>query len=139
MSSIKQMLLTSNSLSGTLPPEMGLGTLPVDVELRFSNNFNITGTLPASWAHFSSGQLWVDGTNISGCIPDGLIVYFSSSSPLSPCSNANQTDATTLIHLQQLINKSGAGSAGLQTWDGTDSGNAGVLMCSAADSMLSNV
>lgn len=127
MNSLDILQLQNNSLSGTLPPEIGLGTLPIEVEFDFTNNANITGTVPESWAHFSSGLVWVRGTNVSGCIPDGLQYVQSTSRPLSWCSDAQRTDAATLAVLKQLLTTSGVGSAALQTWDANNTGEAGML------------
>ncbi|WIA11335.1 hypothetical protein OEZ85_011458 [Tetradesmus obliquus] len=122
LSSIRYLQLAQNKLQGTLPAEMGLGNLPKNPELYFSYNKGITGTIPASWAHFSAGMLYLAGTGIDGCIPDGMSNYTWSEAwpdPYPYCSLKNSSDALVLSMLKAVLVAAGASPDSLSTWDTT--------------------
>lgn len=87
--------------------------------MDFSFNEQITGTIPASWAHFSAGVIYLIDTTIDGCIPDGVpvVLDLDSSGPSSYCSTTNTSDALVLSQLQSLLLDAGASSNNLDTWD----------------------
>jgi hypothetical protein len=115
-----KLRLQRNALQGTLPAEMGLGSIPKAAELDFSFNLGIKGTIPASWARFSDSMVYLFNNSIIGCIPDGMAVsVFNPSLPdqLPYCSITNTSDAAVLANLKALLQAAGASSSNLNTWD----------------------
>jgi hypothetical protein len=127
--------LQRNALQGTLPAELGLGSIPKAAELDFSFNLGIIGTIPASWAHFSGSMVYLFDTSITGCIPDGIavtVVNPNLQGALPYCSITNSSDATVLANLKALLQAAGAGSGNLNNWD-TVPKQTGVLRPVAPD------
>lgn len=111
---------------------MGLGNLPRNPELYFSYNKGITGTIPASWAHFSAGMLYLAETGIDGCIPDGMSIYTWSEARPDPypyCSLKNSSDALVLSMLKAVLIAAGASPDSLSTWDTTPQATGGDALC----------
>jgi hypothetical protein len=75
----------------------------------------LSGTVPAFWAHFSSGSIDLQGTDVTGCTPVGLL-----SDMLPKCiSRVPKREATALIALKVLLEAAGVqGSAALVAWNG---------------------
>jgi hypothetical protein len=127
--------LQGNALQGTLPAEMGMGSIPKAAELDFSNNMGINGTIPASWAYFSGSTVYLRNTSITGCIPDGIAATVENPSlpgPLPYCSITNTSEATVLANLKALLQAAGASSDNLNTWD-TVPQQTGVLCIDSLD------
>jgi hypothetical protein len=74
--------LSLNKLNGTLPDMWGRAQImPKSLIFSLSDNPGIRGQVPSSWAHFSKGMLFVDGTRVTGCLPDGLLVVHQHALP----------------------------------------------------------
>jgi hypothetical protein len=56
--------------AGSLPEEWGtMRMMPANIEVYMRSNAGLSGTIPQSWAYFSSAYINLLGTNITGCIP----------------------------------------------------------------------
>lgn len=105
--------LRNNNLQGSLPESWSQSaTMSSSLQLDVSNNTRMTGSIPASWSHFGTGFIQITGTQVGGCVPDGLMV----DKPLVPCSAVSR-EAAALAQLKSLLEGAGI-SAGLElfTW-----------------------
>jgi hypothetical protein len=111
--SIQTLDLRFNDLTGTLPDSWGQAArMPHNINMNFRGNSNLSGTVPASWAHFSSGYINLEGTAVGGCMPGNV------SSTLPSCERiAQAVEAAALLALKKLLVHAGATNVpGLFTW-----------------------
>lgn len=125
--SIENLELSWNYISGTLPDSWGQSAhMPRNLQTNVDGklplltlNVNLSGTVPSSWSHFSSGTIIIEGTGIVGCMRVGLRQsYRSNREPLPLCTSLAPSVVTSaLLDLKALLNRAGSGSsAWLSTW-----------------------
>jgi hypothetical protein len=80
------------------------------------NNKQLASNIPSSWAHFVLGGIYLDGTNVDGCVPDGLENRFWHERPLVPCSSVS-LEAAAFVKLKQMVEAPGINvGPGLSSW-----------------------
>ncbi|PSC69547.1 5-oxoprolinase isoform B [Micractinium conductrix] len=87
---LSELWLLGNQLTGTLPSEWGTpggvqnhilsGTLPDSwsnlsnlISIWLSDNPKLSGTIPKGWANLPLGDLSLENTSITGCVPPALV------------------------------------------------------------------
>jgi hypothetical protein len=116
MSSLENLAVAYNLLSGTLPPELSMGAMRTDLHIDVMGNERLSGTIPHTYSRFSSGALLLYGTNVTGCIPDGLPT--ETSNPHVPCStDIGTSDTMLLAALKQVLVNVGVETTALKMWD----------------------
>jgi hypothetical protein len=66
---IKEVYLGGNNLDGTLPAELGTGSLS-DLEVLYLNNNKLTGNIPTELGNLANlYDLWLDSNQLTGAIP----------------------------------------------------------------------
>lgn len=103
MRSLQHFRLDNNMLQGTLPGLWGeADAMLPNVSFYLQGNKAMHGTVPAAWAHFSSGNLYINNTQIGGCSPGGLYTDFI----LPRCLSS----AAPLLALRSLLEASTTGT-----------------------------
>jgi hypothetical protein len=107
--------LSNSKLRGPLPDKWGRDKImPEGMSLYVFANAQLTGSIPLSWAHFTSGSVYLRSTQVGGCLPDGLQVTHDKQ--LVPCSQVGPT-AAALARLKGLLEAAGLGEGlGNSTW-----------------------
>lgn len=94
--------LFENAITGTLPESwIGMSSLTT-LDLR--NNPSLTGTIPTAWITLQAG-IFLQATNIGGCIPDQLMENIIWDKPYSPCSQSSH-ELSLLLELRHLLDPS---------------------------------
>lgn len=112
MKSLKFLDLQWNGITGTLPASYGSATWSKSLRyLRLQDNRGLSGTIPGAWSTLAAKEINLDGTNVTGCVPDQLV---NTVRPLrfARCSR-NNTELLALKALKGVIDREGTA---LQSW-----------------------
>lgn len=105
MSSMQYFDISRNLLTGTLPPDWGSGGITNVTVMYLNDNPGLTGTIPAAWSTFMGG-IYLERTNVTGCIPDQLMTNVFWDQPYIPCSQVSP-EVKALLDIRTLLDPSG--------------------------------
>ena len=70
LADLQRLYLHGNMLTGMAPME--LGNL-VDLNNLLLMNNDLTGDIPSEWGALNLNRLWISGSGLTGCVPEGLV------------------------------------------------------------------
>lgn len=124
MAGLTTLNVERNRLNGKLPSEWGLpGTrLPSSLKMVVRSNFELDGTVPRSYGHFSTGSIDIRGTRTPDqiCSPGGITVVIFNDTfqrDVAPQCFNNYTDVKQLSALKDYLTTTSNRGALLPTWD----------------------
>ncbi|WIA08056.1 hypothetical protein OEZ85_007522 [Tetradesmus obliquus] len=113
MKSLKFLDLQWNGITGTLPASYGSATWSKFLRyLRLQDNRGLSGTIPGAWSTLAAKEINLDGTNVTGCVPDQLVNTVRTLR-FARCSR-NNTELLALKALKGVIDREGTALQGWQ-------------------------